>query len=145
MAEILLEVALNSITLCDKTMQFIRTKYYSTDHRYVWTGPYAPPLFFSFSFFLDAPPPFFLEHRFFFHINNNLQLTVIHRKLQNVVYMKKNRCSKKKHKKNTGSCPHVPVALISILHVGDIHQRPMPQEGVIIIQYSVKQIHVWQF
>jgi hypothetical protein len=37
---------------------------------------------------------------------------VIHRKLQNVVYMKKSRCSKKKRKKkgsNIGSCPQVPV------------------------------------
>jgi hypothetical protein len=33
---------------------------------------------------------------------------VVHRKLQNVVYMKKNRCSKKKKKGATytiGSCP----------------------------------------
>ena len=37
--------------------------------------------------------------------------TVIRRQLQNVVYMKKNRCSKKKEKRggNIGSCPHVPV------------------------------------
>jgi hypothetical protein len=39
---------------------------------------------------------------------------VIHRKLENVVYMKKNRYSKKKEKRkrgdgNIGSYPHVPV------------------------------------
>ena len=48
---------------------------------------------------------------------------MLHRKLQNVVYMKKNRCSKKNIEKkgggatskrekkggNIGSCPHVPV------------------------------------
>ena len=35
----------------------------------------------------------------------------MHRKLQNVVYMKKNRCKKKEKKGGDiiGSCPHVPV------------------------------------
>ena len=45
--------------------------------------------------------------------------TVIHRKLQNVVYMKKSRCLlKKKRKKkggNIGSCPQVPVMLYVVL------------------------------
>jgi hypothetical protein len=48
----------------------------------------------------------------FFHINNILQHTVIHRKLQNVVYMKKSRCNLKKRGKkgsSIGSCPQVPV------------------------------------
>jgi len=37
--------------------------------------------------------------------------TVIHRKLQNVVYMKKKSMLKKKKKRGgIGSCPHVPVS-----------------------------------
>ena len=36
------------------------------------------------------PPPFFLNIDIFFHVNNILLDSVIHRELQNVVYMKKN-------------------------------------------------------
>ena len=62
------------------------------------------------------PPSFFLNIDIFVHVNNILQLSiyvslnpvihrelqnvaldpVIHRELQNVVYMKKNRCSRKR-------------------------------------------------
>ena len=49
------------------------------------------------------PPSFFLNINIFVHVNNILQLSiyvslnpVIHRELQNVVYMKKNRCSRKR-------------------------------------------------
>ena len=61
-------------------------------HRYLWTGPYMMPLM--------AHPPFFFG--------------VIHRKLQNVVYMKKKSMLKKRGERShqrhhIGSCPQVPV------------------------------------
>ena len=67
-----------------------------SEHRYLWTEPYVAPF-----------PPFFLKMFLtstFFHINNILRHTVIHRKLQNVVYMRKklmggNILKKKKEKK----------------------------------------------
>ena len=59
------------------------------------------------------PPSFFLNIDIFVHVNNILQLSiyvslnpVIHRELQNVVYMKKKSMFKKK---GGGSCPQVPV------------------------------------
>ena len=52
-------------------------------HRYVWTGPCV---FFVFFFWTSI----------FFHINNILQLSMYHCKLQIVVYMKKKSMFQKK-------------------------------------------------